>query len=188
MDKEHFGKGGIMLNISCDIILDLIPLVKDGVASQESANLVHDHIKGCGSCKAEFDSFESISMETPSIKDEKIIFDIKRSIFITQIILLISGAIVGVALSNSMNVFYNFIIMPIIGAISLITFKRKCYFSVIAVFVLSFIWISIGEIISGGFQWAALHGGLYYSLIYALLIGIGIIIAMLLKFAFRKER
>ncbi|MDF2673379.1 MAG: hypothetical protein K0R09_1644 [Clostridiales bacterium] len=177
-----------MLNISCNIILDLIPLVKDGVASIDSTNLVNEHVKSCESCKAEFDSFENICIETPSIKDEKIIFDIKRSIFITQVIILISGAIVGVALSNSMNMFYNFIIMPITGAISFITFNRKCYLAVIAVFILSFTWISVGEIISGGFRWTALYGGLFFSLIYALLIGIGVVIAILLKFAFKKER
>ena len=33
------------MNISCDIILDLIPLVKDGVASEDSVKIVHEHIK-----------------------------------------------------------------------------------------------------------------------------------------------
>ena len=33
-----------MNKISCDICMDLIPLVKDGIASQESCNAVKNHI------------------------------------------------------------------------------------------------------------------------------------------------
>lgn len=176
------------MNITCDVILDLIPLVKDGVASQDSTDLVNEHIKNCQGCMAEFESFESIVIEKASIRDERIIFDIKRSIFITQLVILITGTIVGVALSNSMNMFYNLIIMPVIGAISFITFKRKCYFAVISVFALSYIWHSITELISGATLWITLYSGLFFSSIYAFLAAIGILIAILLKFAFKKDR
>ena len=57
VDKSHFGKGGIKMKISCDVILDLIPLVKDGVASDDSSTIVKEHIKNCESCRAEFDIF-----------------------------------------------------------------------------------------------------------------------------------
>jgi len=96
------------MSISCDLILDLIPLVKDGVASEDSNIAVNEHIKNCKSCRNEFDTFEATKVETESIKDQNIIFAIKRSIFITQLIILMAGAISGVALSNSMNMFYNF--------------------------------------------------------------------------------
>lgn len=175
------------MSISCNVILDLIPLVKDGVASDDSTIIVSEHIKNCESCKAEFDIFESIRIEQSSIKDEKIIFAIKRSIFITQLTILIVGAITGVALSNSMGMFYNLIIMPVIGGISLVVFKRKWYFAPLAIFVLTYLWQTLTGIVSGGFDWIALYSGLYYSIIYTILVGVGVIITMLLKFAFKKE-
>ncbi len=125
------------MNISCNIILDLIPLVKDGVASDDSVAVVNEHIKNCKTCKSEYESFENINIDQSSIRDEKIILAIKRSVFITQLIILIAGAFIGVALSNSMNMFYNFLIMPIIGSISLIAFKKKWYWSPIAIFILT---------------------------------------------------
>lgn len=174
------------MKISCDVILDLIPLVKDGVASDDSVAIVNEHIKGCQSCKSEFETFENTSIEQTSIRDEKIILAIKRSVFITQLIILIAGAIIGVALSNSMGMFYNFLIMPIIGGISLIVFKRKWYLSPIAIFILTYLWQTIESFILDGFQWYGLYAGLYYSVIYTVLVIVGIIITALLKFAFRR--
>lgn len=173
--------------ISCDIILDLIPLVIDGVASNDSNILVNKHIENCDSCRALMDTFDSIQMEMPPIKDEKIIFDIKRSIYITQIIILMAGAIIGVALSNSMGMFYNFIIMPIIGGIALIALKRKWYLASLVIFIFTYLWQTIVAIVSDGFSWSDLYIGLYYSAIYIVLIGLGVIIALLLKYTFKKE-
>ena len=176
------------MNISCNVILDLIPLVKDGVACNDSTIIVNEHINSCESCKAELETFDIIKIDQLLIKDEKIIFTIKRSIFITQIIILIAGAIVGVALSNSMGMFYNFIIMPIIGGVSFVAFKRKWYLAPIAIFVLTYLWQMIMGIVLGGFDWIALYSGLNYSIIYTVLVGLGVVTAMLLKFAFKKER
>lgn len=174
------------MNISCNIILDLIPLVKDGVASEDSVAIVNKHIKNCQSCRTEYEIFENTNIEQTSIRDEKIILAIKRSVFISQLIILIAGAFIGVALSNSMNMFYNFLIMPAVGSISLIVFKKKWYLSPIAIFILTYLWQTIESIILEGVQWYSLYVGLYYSVIYTVLVIIGIVITMLLKFAFKR--
>ena len=175
------------MKISCEVILDLIPLVKDGVASRDSEILVKEHLKSCESCKAEFQAMEGVQLKNPSINDEKIVFAIKHSIFITQSIMLVAGGFLGVALTNSSNIFYNLIIMPILGAFSYAIYKKKCYFTAIAIFLFTYIWQSSEGIISQGFSWEQLQYGLFFSSIYVFLIGIGVIIAMLLKFAFKKE-
>ena len=41
-----------MNKISCEICKDLIPLVKDGIASEDSVAAVEEHIKECENCKA----------------------------------------------------------------------------------------------------------------------------------------
>ena len=92
------------------------------------------------------------------------------------------------ALSNSMGMFYNFLIMPIIGGVSVIVFKKKWYLTPIAIFLLSYLWPTIMEIVSNGFEWIFLYSGLYYSTIYTILVFLGVIIAKLLKITFKKER
>ncbi len=44
-----------MNKISCDLCMDLMPLVHDGVASQESCAAVTRHIQECSGCKALFE-------------------------------------------------------------------------------------------------------------------------------------
>jgi predicted anti-sigma-YlaC factor YlaD len=183
VDQRYHGKGGCKLNISCNLISDLIPLVKDGVASEDSVKVVNEHIKGCESCKNEFETFEAYQIEQLTSKDEKIVFAIKRGVMIARLINLMAGAIVGVALSNSMGMFYNFIIMPIVGAISLYTFKKKWYLAPIVIFAMTYL---IG-VASDAFAWDLINRRFYFSVIYSVLVVLGIIIAKLLRFAFRKE-
>lgn len=178
------------MKLPCGVISDLIPLVKDGVANEESKNIVKEHIKICDSCKNEFEMFESINIQQQFIRDTKVLSAIKRSIFITQIAVLVVGAIIGIGLTGTMGMFYNFMIMPIIGIISFITLKKRSYITLISIFVLTYVWQIIDLMIEtkGKISWWILQSGLVvYSLIYTGLVALGIIIAMLLGFAFRKE-
>ena len=174
------------MNINCNVILDLIPLVKDGVASNESTLIVNEHVKYCASCKTELDAFKTIRIEPLNLKDNKIIFDMKRSVYISQIVILTLGAILGIALSSSMGMFYNFIIMPIIGGISFIVFKRKWVVAALAIFVVTYLWQTILVMAENGFSLSELTVGLYYSAVYAFLVVLGTVIARLLRFAFEK--
>ena len=40
-----------MIQITCEICKDLIPLVQDGVASGDSASAVERHIQSCPQCR-----------------------------------------------------------------------------------------------------------------------------------------
>ena len=165
-----------------------MPLVKDGIASEDSKRIVNEHISECEICKSDFETIQDLKLESSPIQDKKIIFAMKRSIFLMQMTILVIGAIVGVALSNSMGMFYNFLIMPIIGGISFWAFKTKWHFTPLIIFLLSYIWQIIDLSLSEGFMWGILYGSLFLSLIYGCLVAIGAVIVMLLKFAFEKER
>lgn len=175
------------MKLPCNVILDLIPLVKDKVASEESKNTVKDHIEGCPSCKNEFEEFECISLGDQSIKDEKVLSNIKRSIFISQIVVLIIGAIIGIGLTNTMGMFYNFIIMPGLGGLAFITLRRYGIV-LIGVFILTYIWQVVSLIIeTRAFNWWILQAGVIHSLIYTGLVLLGIIIARLINYALGRE-
>lgn len=40
------------MNLSCDVVMDLLPLYIDGLASQESGDLVKAHLRTCPDCRA----------------------------------------------------------------------------------------------------------------------------------------
>ncbi len=47
------------MKISCEIIKDLLPLYHDQVCSEESNQLVEEHLKQCNQCKKELEKYNS---------------------------------------------------------------------------------------------------------------------------------
>lgn len=41
------------MNISCEIIKDLLPLYHDGICSSDSKKMIEEHLAHCDSCRAE---------------------------------------------------------------------------------------------------------------------------------------
>lgn len=50
-----------MKEINCNIIRDLLPLYEDGVVSEDTAQLVREHLEGCPACREEYER-----MHTPA--------------------------------------------------------------------------------------------------------------------------
>ncbi len=46
------------MNISCEIIKDLLPLYHDGVCSNDSRTMVEEHLAYCDNCKAELQAMD----------------------------------------------------------------------------------------------------------------------------------
>ena len=59
-----------MNKISCDICLDLIPLVEDDIASEDSRIAVIEHIKECESCRS---YYSGKNLSIPEMDDERVI-------------------------------------------------------------------------------------------------------------------
>lgn len=47
------------MNISCEIIKDLLPLYHDGVCSEDSKKVVEEHLEHCESCRDELRAMDS---------------------------------------------------------------------------------------------------------------------------------
>ena len=176
------------MKVTCQMITDLIPLVKDKIASEDSEVAVLKHVETCDSCREEFEIFPELSTSNTTINDQKLISNLKRNIYITQSVVLLIGAIIGIALTDTMGMFYNFIIMPLIGAISYFFFKRKWLYIPLMIFLATYTFSTIRIFLVEGFRWEFFyHGYVFFSFIYAGLVVLGAIIAILLKYAFTKE-
>ncbi len=60
------------MNISCNIIKDLLPLYHDGVCSDESKAMVEEHLSHCENCRNELaamDNFPIISRNEKNISE-----------------------------------------------------------------------------------------------------------------------
>ncbi len=109
---------------SCNVILDLIPLVKDNVASVESVELVMAHVKDCEECSKELEDYTG-GGSRPS-NDKKVLYKIKKHLFIISALILSAGALLGMSLNKNSS--SNFLPMLIaIGSILVVgalVFKR----------------------------------------------------------------
>ncbi len=173
-----------MNKISCDIFMDLFPLVKDAVASEDSENAVLDHIKTCEKCKAVF--YEN---EIPPMNKENIITKIKKRLVYLVLTLIVIGLFLGLSLAANEFMFYNVLIMPAIGAVSFLSFKSKGVYALPIVFVSVFLrWVpdTFGYIFNGDII-SAILPPFMWGVVYTFLCSLGLLIGFLLDFGFKKE-
>lgn len=170
------------INISCDICLDLIPLVRDNIASDGSKALVDEHIKSCDRCKKEYES-KNDNLEN-EMDDKKIIRAIRKRLMFFSIIFIVCGALMGIYLSFSFNMMLNIWIMPIAGGLGYLVLKKKWYLFPAGILVFSSVWLLIKNSIENAYSGLT---PFFISAIYAVLSALGVLIAALLKFAFKKE-
>ena len=113
----------------------------------------------------------------------------KQSIFfVIKLIILLTGTVVGAAISDPIDIFYNLLIMPGVGSLGFISFRKKWYFVPPAVLVITFLWQAVAESMQIGFGSSALYAGLCSGVIHGFLTLLGVLVAALLQLAFRKKR
>jgi hypothetical protein len=175
--------------ISCNVCMDLMPLVKDGIASEESCTLVMSHIGTCEHCANTFG--QKIATNT-TMDDVVVLKKIKKQLTLLLLSIILAGALIGMVLSDGMGMFYNALIMPAIGGFGYKLFKKKSYFVPLSLFLFSFVWISIREIMKGFLTYATVVDlfimSAWWSGIFAAFTAVGILIAGLLYYAFQKEK
>ena len=105
------------MNVSCEVILDLIPLVKDNVASEDSIELVGEHLKSCESCKLEFENY---ALPIPKeIDDKRVVSSIKKKLLLITSALLFIGASIGMAINGKASSNLVPALFAIIGIVSI---------------------------------------------------------------------
>lgn len=170
--------------IKCGVCRDLIPLVKDGVASADSEAAVRRHITDCADCGALFKG-EFIPAADPS-ESPKALFRVKRWLTGIYTALMLFGIYFGISLTASDDLFFNCLIMPVVGVFGYLVFRWKALYAVPIILL-------IFQTIAGVFGFFGetepfdYRSVLSWAFIYSLFALAGIIIAMLLRFAFGKH-
>lgn len=111
------------MKVACDVILDLIPLVKDNAASDESVKLVSMHLESCESCRIEFNNYRFSS--DMDIDDQKVLNSVKKRLFVVISGLMLVGTIIGMVLNNNDPMNYLTLIVSVLTVlvIGLLIFK-----------------------------------------------------------------
>lgn len=171
-----------MNEISCDICMDLMPLVRDGLASDASRNAVLAHTRHCEACRS---FFEESSEPIPDLT--KSVDRIRARIRFFSAMLLMFGIFFGLSLTGGSNLFYNILIMPVIGALGYYIFR---WIAAIAIPIVLFVIHSITNLmqIFHSTEYLDMPSLILWTLLYSFFALLGVIIAGLIHFAFRKEQ
>lgn len=169
-------------DIPCGVCLDLIPLVRDGVASEESVQLVLDHTAVCPSCR------EALGEEfRQEVDDSKVLASIRRKLAHMGMMLLAAGIILGVVITESSAMFHNFLLMPAAGAMGYLLLKKRWAPGAGGGGPLD-LSVAGGERPGTGCWMGAnlLVPPLFFAVIYMALTALGALIAALFTFAFQR--
>lgn len=174
-----------MNKITCDMCMDLLPLVKDGIASEDSRLAVEEHIKDCEACKKRYES-ETVDLPV-NVDIEREIGNLKRRLQTFSAMLMMFGVFFGLSLTAGDEMFYNSLIMPIIGALGYVIFGWKALRQVpLLLLVMQFLINFLG--MARGLEYMPIIGMVMWVGIYSIFAELGVLVAGLLHFAFRKER
>lgn len=87
--------------VSCAVVQDLMPLVRDGVASPESEALVKAHIETCASCRALWDALPAAQAQPALPDDDAVLHKVKARVSLWLFLVVVIGLMLGMAIMNS---------------------------------------------------------------------------------------
>ena len=162
---------GIVSDISCDVCRDLIPLVADGVASEDSETLVREHIDHCPACQAYLDSGPT-PLPPAEPDTSRILKRIQHKLLTQSALIAAAGFAVCLALANSPFLAWG---LPALGAAGYAFLRRSFWFAA----VISAIPMALVLFANAPNRYSLLQAGLYLAALLT-----GGLIAKLLHFAF----
>lgn len=172
-----------MNKISCDICKDLLPLVKDGIASEDSCLAVKEHIETCEVCRKQYG--DELTEWSFNMDLERELMKLKRRLQIFFAMLMMFGVFFGLSLTASDEMFYNSLIMPLVGALGYVIFRWKAVYQVpLLLLALQFLINFLG--MARGMEYMPVMGVVMWVGIYTIFVELGVLVAGLLNFAFRK--
>jgi len=176
-----------MSEISCDICMDLMPLVQDGIASEDSRKAVEVHLKHCESCKKCFGKVLAEDGNKPDLDSKRLWEKVMRKIRISAAALLMLGIFFGLSLTAGQEMFYNSLLMPLVGAVGYVVFRWHALYVVPLLMLVTNCGASLLNLIRGMDYWD-LASAVMWVFIYSIFVAVGVVIAGLLHFAFRREK
>ena len=181
------------MKTECSVVRDLLPLYVENMVSPETAQFVSDHLKECSECHSEFESLKegeplSTVENKPAIGTgnakpfKKMMKRMNRQFYSIAYAALIFLIFLGFGWTAGNNLMYNSLIMPIVGIFGYYVFKWKAIYKLPVLLLIIDLGVFAFQLVEIGFA-----GTLMWTVLYAMFVLVGVAIAFLLHYAFRKE-
>ena len=177
------------MKLECCVVRDLLPLYVENMVSGQTGELIRQHLAECPDCRKEYDCFrESGSLEMLETPVEarpfkKIMGRVSRQLYSLAYGFIIFFILWGFTLTGGENLMYNSIIMPVVGLVGYYVFRWKALYKMpVLLLIINLLayWM--------GFAPIDFISVVPWTGIYSIFVVVGVLIAFLLHFAFRKEQ
>lgn len=106
-------------DLACPVIRDLMPLVHDGVASEESEQLVRQHIQTCASCRQLWQTQGDLPPAPETPDDTAVLHRVRTHLRLWLLVLIAVGLTLGsAALYSGRATGLVFVVFPLICGIA----------------------------------------------------------------------
>ena len=181
------------MKTECSIVRDLLPLYVENMTSPETSQYVKAHLTDCPECQAELTllSGEEKFVAEKKNNDEKvndakpfkkIMKKMNRQLYTISYFLIIFFIFLGFGFTGGENLMYNSLIMPVVGIFGYYVFRWKAIYKMPILLLIIDSFICIFNLVA-----LDLYSAFMWTMIYSIFVFVGIAIAFLLHFAFRKE-
>ncbi len=178
------------LQKDCCFVSDLLPLYVEGMVSEETANRISNHLDGCPACRAEYDALCAAPPPAPAAPCtdtelaplKKIRRRLDLRLHSVAYLALIFFALFGFSLSAGADVMFNTLIMPVVGIFGYLAFGWRAVYKVPMLLV-------VVDVVALLLHVTDAHplDMVAFTFLYTAFALVGVAIAFLLHFAFRRE-
>ena len=182
------------MKTECSVVRDLLPLYIEDMVSTETAQYINEHLKNCNECQAELANLrEGAELSTVEAKPvtrsedakpfKKMMKRMNRQFYSIAYAALIFLIFLGFGWTGGENLMYNSLIMPIVGIFGYYVFRWKAIYKVPILLLIIDTFVCLFKLVD-----LDLYSAFLWTVIYSIFVFVGIAIAFLLHFAFRKEK
>lgn len=171
----------------CNIIRDLLPLYAEKMVSDDTADFVEEHLQACPDCRKALAQINEPQKPVWEPKQEVNPFEafmkrIRKKTRMVSGLLMMLGIFCGLGLTAGSEMFYNSLLMPVIGGLGYFLFRWRAAYVVPLLLTAAGILTALFNKIRG-LETLDLLSLLNWIGIYVLFVFLGILIAWLLHFA-----
>ena len=175
----------------CKIVSDLIPLYVEDMLSEESREFVRLHLAECEDCRRELallteeEGTAQAAVVSPTSDSgfKAVMKRVKGRFHMLSYTLVIFFIIIGFAWTDGETLMYNSLLTPIIGIFGYTVFGWRSIYKMPAIVLGIDLLASLLALV----EMDALSA-LYWSFVYSIFVLVGVAIAFLIHFAFRREK
>ena len=181
------------MKTECSVVRDLLPLYIEDMVSTETAQCINEHLKNCNECQAELANLrEGAELSTVEAKPvtrpedakpfKKMMKRMNRQFYSIAYAAIIFLIFLGFGWTAGDNLMYNSLIMPIVGIFGYYVFKWKAIYKLPVLLLIIDLGVFAFQLVEIGFA-----DTLMWTVLYAIFVLVGVAIAFLLHYAFKKE-